>query len=179
MKPLVYAWPGCEALGAALVTGLPAEPGEITVRRFPDGETYVRLVTPPAGRDVVFACGLDHPDDKLSGLQFAAVTARELGAIRVGLVAPYLAYMRQDTRFHDGEAVASRAFAGWLSRIVDWLVTMDPHLHRHAALGEIYAIPTAVVSSTSAISRSSSGPTRRAVSGLRPSRMARNARIWC
>jgi ribose-phosphate pyrophosphokinase len=58
-------------------------------------------------------------------------------------VAPYLAYMRQDRPFHPGEAVTSRHAAGLLSRGFDWLVTVDPHLHRYHQLGEIYAIPAA------------------------------------
>ncbi|HSE12205.1 MAG TPA: ribose-phosphate diphosphokinase [Rudaea sp.] len=153
MTPLVYAWPGHEALAAALASAMPAETGRLTLRRFPDGETYVRLLSAPEQRHVVFACGLEHPDEKCTSLYFAASTARELGALSVGLVSPYLAYMRQDARFNDGEAVASRVFAHWLSATVDWLVTLDPHLHRHAALSEIYTIPTAVASSTAAISR--------------------------
>jgi ribose-phosphate pyrophosphokinase len=153
MTPLVYAWPGYERLAAALADTMPAEAGRLSVRRFPDGETYVRLLSSPANRRVVLACGLEHPDEKCTGLYFAASTARELGARSVGLVAPYLAYMRQDARFNEGEAIASRVFAGWLSGAVDWLVTLDPHLHRHATLSEIYAIPTAVASSTAAISR--------------------------
>src|SRR4051812_19348748 len=40
---------------------------------------------------------------------------RELGAMRIGLLAPYLSYMRQDRRFHDGEAVTSTYFARLLS----------------------------------------------------------------
>lgn len=153
MTALVYAWPGNEALAAALAQALSAESGAIDVRRFPDGETYVRLLTPPAGRRVIIACGLDQPDGKITGLYFAARTARELGARDVGLVAPYLAYMRQDARFHDGEAIASRLFAHWLSGAVDWLATLDPHLHRHATLDEIYAIPSALATSTGAIAR--------------------------
>jgi ribose-phosphate pyrophosphokinase len=78
-------------------------------------------------------------------LLFAADTARDLGARRIGLVAPYLAYMRQDIRFHAGEAVTSRTFAAILSRHLDWLVTVDPHLHRYHELSEIYRIPTQVV----------------------------------
>lgn len=152
-KPLVYAWPGCDALAAALASGLPAVAGQLTVRRFPDGETYVRLLTPPAGRHVVLACGLEHPDEKITGLYFAAITARELGARSVGLVTPYLAYMRQDARFHDGEAIASRAFGHWLSGALDWLATVDPHLHRHASLGEIYSIPTGIATSVDPIAR--------------------------
>ena len=84
-------------------------------------------------------------------LLFAAQAARDLGASQVGLVAPYLAYMRQDTRFNDGEAVTSRYFARFLSSAVDWLVTVDPHLHRYHALDEIYAVPGDVVHAAPAL----------------------------
>jgi ribose-phosphate pyrophosphokinase len=151
MKPLIIAWPGQDALAAALASALDAEASILTLRQFPDGESYVRLPVDPAGRHVVFACGLEKPDAKCTGLCFAAATARELGARNIGLVAPYLAYMRQDARFHAGEAIASRLFARWLSATVDWLATVDPHLHRHAALDEIYSIPTAVASSVASI----------------------------
>lgn len=153
MRPVIYAWPGNEALAAALADTMSAEIGQWTMRRFPDGEAYVRLLSPPSDRHVVLVCGLQQPDNKCISLYFAARTARELGARGVGLVAPYLAYMRQDARFNAGEAVASRTFAGWLSGFVDWLVTLDPHLHRHASLSEIYSVKTAVASSTEAISR--------------------------
>ena len=140
MKPLIYAWPGREALAMALADTLAGDIGTLELRQFPDGETYVRLVTSPARRDVVLACGLEDPDRKCTGLYFAATTARELGARSVGLVTPYLAYMRQDARFNDGEAIASRAFGRWLSATVDWLVTLDPHLHRHASLDEVCSV---------------------------------------
>src|SRR3546814_1718571 len=85
-----------------------------------------------ACRRVLFRAlsSLDHPYAKVLPLLFAADTARDLGARRIVLVAPYLAYMRQDIRFHAGEAVTSRTFAAILSRHLDWLVTVDPHLHR-------------------------------------------------
>lgn len=153
MTPLVYALPGYAALGAALARELDAQSGEILVRRFPDGESYVRLLTPPAGRRVIFAAGLDRPDEKSLALYFAASAARELGATSIGLVAPYLGYMRQDARFNDGEAITSVHFAAWLSRFIDWLVTVDPHLHRHPSLDRIYSIPSRVVAAAPAISR--------------------------
>lgn len=153
MKRIVYALPGNAELTAALLRVLDAAPGEIQVRRFPDGETYVRLITPPADGDVIFACGLQNPDEKIAALDFAVATARELGAKRVGLVAPYLSYMRQDARFHDGEALTSSLFAAHLSSLVDWLATVDPHLHRHASLSQIYSIPTMTVSSTASVAR--------------------------
>ena len=137
--------PGNETLADALARALDAEIGQLTVRRFPDGESYVRIDSPVAGRDVTIACTLHRPDDKLLPLLFLAPTLRELGARRVGLVAPYLAYMRQDRRFREGEAITSLHFAALLSGAVDWLVTVDPHLHRRTSLAEIYSVPTSVL----------------------------------
>ena len=114
---------------------------------FPDGETYLRLQQDPNGRPLVFVCTLDRPNPKFLPLIFAAATARELGATKVSLVAPYLCYMRQDKRFHDREAITSTLFAGQLSSVLDELVTVDPHLHRYHSLTEIYPIRTAVVHS--------------------------------
>ena len=143
--PLVFPLPGNEPLAGALAGELSGEVGRLTVRRFPDGESYVRVDAPPAGRDVILACTLHQPDEKLLPLFFLAATLRELGAARVGLVAPYLAYMRQDRRFHDGEGVTSAYFARLVSGAVDWLATVDPHLHRRGTLAEIYSIPALVV----------------------------------
>jgi ribose-phosphate pyrophosphokinase len=83
---------------------------------------------------------------------FAAATARELGAEKVGLIAPYLAYLRQDRRFRSGEAVTSRQVAQLLSNTFDWLVTVDPHLHRYDSLSNIYTIPTRAVHAAPLIS---------------------------
>lgn len=145
MKPVLLALAGNESLAQVLAQRLDAELGRCTLRRFPDGESYLRIETALAGRTVILAATLDRPDDKLLPLLFAAGTAKELGAERVGLVAPYLAYMRQDRCFQSGEALTSAHFARLLSTSVDWLVTVDPHLHRRSSLGEIYSIPTSVM----------------------------------
>ena len=142
---VVCALPGNDALAAALARELHAATGELAVRRFPDGETYLRFVTPVNGCKVVLACSLHHPDDQSMPLLFAAATAKELGAAAVGLVTPYLGYMRQDKRFQDGEAVTSALFAKTLSQHIDWLVTVDPHLHRWHSLDQIYSVPSKVV----------------------------------
>jgi ribose-phosphate pyrophosphokinase len=113
--------------------------------RFPDGESYLRLQTDVSNKHVAILCTLDRPDGKFLPMAYAAATARELGATRVGLVAPYLAYMRQDRRFKNGEAVTSTYFARMVSASFDWLVTVAPHLHRHASLDEIYGIPSRVI----------------------------------
>ena len=140
-RPLIAALPGNGPLAALLCDALGAERARLQVRQFPDGETYVRHESEVSGRDLVMVCTLDRPDTKFLPLIFAASAARNLGASSVGLVAPYLAYMRQDRRFHPGEAVTSTIFAAAVSRHIDWLVTVDPHLHRRSSLGEIYSVP--------------------------------------
>ena len=145
MKPLVISLPGNEHLAFSLAEKLDGEPGQLALRRFPDGETYVRIETPVDGREVILACTLHRPDDKLIPLLFLAATARDLGAAGVGLVAPYLAYMRQDRRFQEGEGVTSTYFARIISTAVDWIVTVDPHLHRRSSLADIYSVRTDVV----------------------------------
>ena len=108
---IVIAMPGNEAVAQGLARTLPGEIGAIEMRAFPDGETYLRFVSDVAGRSVAIVCTLAQPNEKILPLIFAAVTARELGAAKIGLVAPYLGYMRQDRRFKPGEAVTSRQVA--------------------------------------------------------------------
>src|SRR5690606_538285 len=70
--------------------------------------------------------------------------ARHLGAQHILLVAPYLAYMRQDMAFHPGEIVSQQVVGRFLSELVDGLVTVDPHLHRISTLAEAFAGPYAI-----------------------------------
>lgn len=142
MEPIIYALPHAEAVAERLGDTLGLPVGELATRRFPDGEPWMRVVDACQGRDAVVVADLNRPDTKVAALLFLAQTLGELGARRVGLVAPYLAYMRQDERFEAGEAVTSRCFARLVSRDYDWLATVDPHLHRLGSLGELYAIPT-------------------------------------
>lgn len=145
MKAAVITMPGNEPLGDALAAALSVERVAATVRRFPDGESHVRVDAPVDGRNAFIVCTLDRPDDKLVPLLLLAAAVREAGARSVGLVAPYLAYMRQDRRFHPGETISAQHVAAWISRHIDWLVTVDPHLHRIADLSQVYSVPSRVV----------------------------------
>jgi len=104
--------------------------------RFPDGETRLRLppVLPP---QAALLRGLQQPNDKLAELMLAACGARELGAARLTLVSPYLAYMRQDMAFTPGEVVSQRHLGRLLAQWFDAVVTVDPHLHRVASMDEV------------------------------------------
>lgn len=138
---LILPMPGNESFARHLAEAGGWELGAIETRRFPDGETYVRISSDVADRPVYLVCTLSRPDDGFLRLVFAADAARALGASEVTLVAPYLSYMRQDQRFEPGEAITSRTFARLISSSFDWLATVDPHLHRYPALSALYTIP--------------------------------------
>lgn len=151
MNLIVFALPGSESVADQIAAALSVARGKLSVRNFPDGESYVRILSDCAGQGVAIVATLDRPNEKLLPLLFLAETVRELGAAKVGLVTPYLGYMRQDQRFNPGEALTSRSFATLLSSHFDWLVTVDPHLHRYQTLGELYTIPAMAVHSAPAM----------------------------
>jgi ribose-phosphate pyrophosphokinase len=145
MTAVVISMPGNEVLADQLAVALELDRVAATVRHFPDGESHVRVESAVQGRHALIVCTLDRPDAKLLPLFLLAHALRESGAVSVGLVAPYLPYMRQDRQFHPGETVSAVHVSGLIARHFDWLVTVDPHLHRITDLAQVYSIPTRVV----------------------------------
>ena len=126
----------------ASACGMPA--AELNSHRFPDQE--LRLTLPwaedqPLPETLVLYRSLDRPNDKLVELLLIARHAQSLGIPRLLLVAPYLAYMRQDIAFNPGEIVSQRIVGQFLAELFDGVITVDPHLHRISHLSE--AIPLA------------------------------------
>lgn len=115
---------------------------EVISHRFPDQE--LRLTLPfTQGQELpdilVLYRSLDRPNDKLVELLLIARHARQLGIARLVLVAPYLAYMRQDIAFNPGEIVSQTIVGSFLGELFDAVITVDPHLHRISHLQQ--AIP--------------------------------------
>ncbi|MFZ6023111.1 MAG: ribose-phosphate pyrophosphokinase [Bacteroidota bacterium] len=150
---VLFAIPGNEVLANSLIKLLHAEPGEAIIRHFPDGETYVKVNSNVHEKEAIIVCSLHQPDDKILPLYFLAKTLKEFRASPVTLVVPYLAYMRQDKRFTDGECISSDLFAKLLSSFIDKLITIDPHLHRRISLDEIYPIHTSVLHASRLVSK--------------------------
>jgi ribose-phosphate pyrophosphokinase len=124
-----------EATAPALARAAGLAMAPIERHRFPDGELRLRLPATLPPRVVVHR-SLHQPNEKLVELLIAARAARDLGAREIVLVAPYLAYMRQDTAFRPGEAVSQRIVGAFLAGLFDAVITVDPHLHRIARLAE-------------------------------------------
>ncbi|MCR9065199.1 MAG: ribose-phosphate pyrophosphokinase [Cytophagales bacterium] len=152
MKKIVFALPGNEKMALQVAGHINADIGEAVFRKFPDGESYLRIISDVKDKCVVLICTLHDPDEKLLPLYFLSQTAKSLGACCTCLVAPYLAYMRQDKVFNPGEGLTSSYFGHLVSSFADSLITIDPHLHRISTLSSIYTIPSDVIHASDAIS---------------------------
>ena len=106
---ILVAFPEMMPLAERLAPALGAEPRVLDWHRFPDGESLVSLPGDLEGADVALLATLRDPDRLALPLRFTAATAREMHARRVGLIAPYLGYMRQDRRFEAGHTGRGRA----------------------------------------------------------------------
>lgn len=116
---------------------LKTEYSDLTVNNFPDGELYIKFETNLDNKEVILVQTFHPPNEAIIEVLLAGYTARELGAKKLKLVAPYLAYIRQDKRFNPGEAVSSKII-GRLFEIFDEIITIDPHLHRFKSLKEVF-----------------------------------------
>lgn len=132
----LYAFEDSLRLAADLgaVDGLAV--ARVTVHRFPDRETLVRVPC-PVGPAAVLVRSLADPNGKLVETALAADALRRAGARRVTLVAPYLPYMRQDAVFRPGEPVSQRVVGAWLAELFDSVLTVEAHLHRIRRLAEV------------------------------------------
>lgn len=140
---MILAFPDYLSQTQRLAVRLNAPLAEITLHHFPDSESFIRL--PPSLPEHVIVCrSLNQPNDKLIELLLCATTARELGAKRLTLVAPYLSYMRQDIANHPGEAVSQRIIGKMLANLFDDVLTVDPHLHRISSLDQAIPIKNAI-----------------------------------
>lgn len=153
LKPIVFNLFDNEHYANAICEALQYRSGKMQIHQFPDKEIMIRIESSVKNHSVIFVASTDKPDTKMASLFFSAETAKELGAKKVGLIAPYLAYMRQDKQFHKGEGITSKYFAKMISTHFDWLLTIDPHLHRWHSLKELYTIPTTVLHASLSIAQ--------------------------
>jgi ribose-phosphate pyrophosphokinase len=140
---MILAFPDYLSQAQRLANRLNAPLAEVSLHHFPDRESFLCL--PPSLPGHVIVCrSLNQPNDKLIELLLCAKTAREQGATRLTLVAPYLCYMRQDFANQPGVAVSQRIIGKMLADLFDDVLTVDPHLHRISSLDQAIPIKNAI-----------------------------------
>jgi ribose-phosphate pyrophosphokinase len=102
----------------------------IETKDFPDEESYVRFKVSPKGKTVLIFNTFDRDqNNRLIETILAAGIARDYGAKKVILVAPYFPYLRQDTHFEDYDSFSIKYIAP-LVEVFDKVYVVDPHLQR-------------------------------------------------
>ncbi len=138
MKTIVVGGTNSVQLARNVARLIKAPYSELDVSNFPDAEIRLRYREDVAGKHVIIINSLmPKPNENLMELVFAIHTVKDLGAKKVTAVAPYLAYMRQDKRFHPGECISAHVMAKLLSA-ADHVIAIDPHLHRIRCLQDIF-----------------------------------------
>jgi ribose-phosphate pyrophosphokinase len=132
----VQSLPSSSRDAAQLAARLGLSACEIAIHAFPDGE--MRVTAGPAAPTTIIYASLDRPNEKLIALMFACEALRRAGTNRIVLLAPYLCYMRQDTAFHEGEAISQKVIGALLAGCVNRVITVDAHLHRAPDIGTVF-----------------------------------------
>jgi len=129
---VVLGGTGGEHLAVRIAELLGSELGEIEVKQFPDGETYIRILADVSGKRIVYVNSLQRgPNSLIVETLYTLDTLKDLGAHEVYAVIPYMAYARQDERFNPGEAVSIFSLAKLFRALsIDGIYTVDMHLHR-------------------------------------------------
>lgn len=134
---LIFGGEHSLALAKKIAAHKKAKCYSLDLKKFPDGELYIRFPVEVRGEEVVIVQSMQpQPNDGLLHAYFACETAKDLGAKKITVVAPYIAYMRQDARFNPGECVTN-VIVGKMFNTVKFL-TIDAHLHRTREITKLF-----------------------------------------
>jgi len=141
---IVIGGSSCENLANTVANQLDVTSGKLEVRRFPDGEKYLRILNEVKNEHVIVIQSMHHtPDDFLFEYLLLVDALKDLGANRVTSFIPYFAYARQDERFKPGEALSFKTVSKLIQSVgTDEIFTIDMHQHRVVKSSEVFGIPS-------------------------------------
>jgi len=141
---IVIGGSSSNVLASKVARELGSEAGRLEIRRFPDGEKYMRVLEEVKDENVVVIQSIHHtPDELLFEYLLLVDTLKDLGARKVVSFIPYFAYARQDERFHPGEALSFKTVTKLMEGVgTDEIYTIDMHQHRVLKSSEVFKIPS-------------------------------------
>jgi len=118
-----------------LAAGIAEELGQplcdVTVKRFADGEIFVRIDENVRGRDVFVIQPTNPPGENMLELLLLIDAAKRASAARVTAVVPYFGYARQDRKDQPRVSIAAKLMANLIVAAgADRLITVDLHQHQ-------------------------------------------------
>ena len=143
MRRVVIGGSSSYVLAIKLARELNAPLLETDIKRFPDGEKYVRIDGDLEGVEAIVVQSMYlTPDEYLMEYFLMVEALKDSGVKKVIGMIPYFAYARQDKRFNPGEAVSLRTVSRLIETVgTDQLFTVDMHLHRVDDMSKIFNIP--------------------------------------
>ena len=122
----------------------------VTLRRFADGELFVKIDENVRGRDVFIIQPTNPPAENYIELLLLIDAARRASAARVTAVLPYFGYARQDRKDQPRVAISAKLMANLVTHAgADRVLGMDFHSHQLQGFFDIpvdhlYAAPAFV-----------------------------------
>ena len=122
----------------------------LTLRRFADGEIFVKIDENVRGRDVFIIQPTNPPAENMMELLLLIDAARRASAARITAVLPYFGYARQDRKDQPRVAISAKLMANLITHSgADRVLGMDFHSHQLQGFWDIpvdhlYAAPAFV-----------------------------------
>lgn len=125
----LFSGTASKKLAESIASGLGEKLGEIDIKRFNDGEQYVRFLDNIRGRDVFLIQSTSKPvSENLMELLIMIDAAKRASAARITPVIPYFGYARQDRKAASREPITAKLVAELLERAgAHRVITTDLH----------------------------------------------------
>jgi len=135
------------ALAAEIAEHMQTRLADVELRRFADGEIFVKINENIRGRDVFIVQSTNPPAENVMELLLLIDAARRASAHRIAAVVPYFGYARADRKDQPRVAISAKLVANMLTQAgTDRLITIDLHSHQvqgffDIPLDHLYASP--------------------------------------
>ncbi len=150
-KMKIFAGNANPALAAKIADYIGAPLGNVDIRRFPDGEVFIKICDNIRGKDVFVVQSLSYPPNEMIMELLIMVDAmKRASAERITAVLPYYGYARQDRKDQPRVPITAKLVANLLVAAgVNRILTLDLHAQQIQGFFDIpvdhlYAFPVIV-----------------------------------
>lgn len=127
-QPLIFSGTSNKELTRRICNYLNLTPGAIDLKKFSDGEIWVKFMENIRGREVFLVQSTHPPAENLMELLITIDAAKRASAKRVTAVIPYFGYSRQDRKDQPRVAITAKLVANLITVAgADRVITMDLH----------------------------------------------------
>ena len=123
---IIFAGSESISLTGKVAKKINVELGRIEIKRFPDNEFYVRVLSNIKGKNCVVIQSTPRHDNLIE-LFIILDALQDFEAKNTSVILPYLTYARQDKRFKNGEALSAKTILKILDSFSDLIVTINCH----------------------------------------------------